>query len=139
LEGIAELDIDVDAEASIPAAGRPLLNEEGLAPGCVIENVYVLPGIPGELQAMFEGIRDAFEGENVSEVLYTLEPEANIIDDLVAVREEFDVRVGCYPDREQRHNRLKLTATDPDTLAAATEWLSGAIEVSETPVSRDWD
>jgi molybdenum cofactor synthesis domain-containing protein len=48
LEGVRErlpdLDIDVDAHASIPAGGRPLLNEEGLAPGCVIGNVYVLPG-----------------------------------------------------------------------------------------------
>ncbi|MEF8899699.1 MAG: molybdopterin-binding protein [Halovenus sp.] len=136
---LPELDIDLDAEASIPAAGQPLLNEEGLAPGCVIENVYVLPGIPDELRTMFEEIRDAFEGENMSQILYTVEPEANITDDLVAVREQFDVRVGCYPDREEGHNRLKLTATDVDTLAAATEWLRGAIDASETPVSRDWD
>ncbi|PSP23286.1 hypothetical protein BRC61_03700 [Halobacteriales archaeon QH_10_65_19] len=77
-ERIPDLEVDVDerAEASIPAGSRPLLNEEGLAPGCVLENIYVLPGIPDEMRAMFDSIADEFAGESVSETLYTVEPES---------------------------------------------------------------
>ena len=134
-----ELAVDVDQEAALPAGSRPLLNETGLAPGCVLENVYVLPGIPGELRAMFEGVATAFAGELRSRFLYTVEPEANIVDALETVAERFPVSVGCYPDREAEHNRLKLTGTDDETLAAASEWLLARINASETPVSRGWE
>ena len=135
---VPDLDLDVEAEASIPEGSRPLLNTEGLAPGCVLENVYVLPGIPDEMKAMFESVADEFDGDAVSRFLYTVEPEANVIPALEAVRERFDVGVGCYPDRKARHNRLKLTGTDEDELADAATWLLDAVDASETPVERDW-
>jgi molybdenum cofactor synthesis domain-containing protein len=135
---VPDLDLDPDAEASVPAGSRPLLNTEGLAPGCVLENVYVLPGIPGEMQAMFDGVADEFAGESVSQFLYTVEPEANVVPALEAVRERFDVAVGCYPDRDARHNRLKLTATDETAVDEAAAWLLDAVDASETPVERDW-
>jgi len=46
--------------------------------------------------------------------------------------------VGCYPDREKRHNRLKVTATDAETVADASGWLLENVNASETPVTRDW-
>ena len=139
-ERVPELDVDVDerAEARVPAGSRPLLNDEGLAPGCVLENVYVLPGIPGEMKAMFESVAEEFDGETVSETLYTVEPESNIVPALRDARDQFGVSVGCYPDRDQRFNRLKLTGTDPDAVAAAAAWLREEIDASETPVERDW-
>ena len=139
-ERVPDLEVDVDerAEASVPAGSRPLLNEEGLAPGCVLENVYVLPGIPGEMTAMFESVAEEFDGETVSETLYTVEPESNIVPALRDARERFGVSVGCYPDREARFNRLKLTGTDADGVAEATAWLREEIDASETPVERDW-
>ncbi|MCU4716783.1 competence/damage-inducible protein A [Halapricum hydrolyticum] len=132
-ESVPELDLDVETEASVPSGAEPLANPEGLAPGCRLDNVYVLPGIPGEMKAMFETIADDFVGDLDSRFLYTVQPEANIVSELRAVRERFDVRVGCYPDREARHNRLKLTGSDEQSLDAATEWLLDAIDASETP------
>ena len=133
-----DLDVDIEAEAAIPAEGRALLNEAGLAPGCVCENVYVMPGIPGELKAMFDSVAVEFAGDRRSRFLYTVEPEANIVPALAESMERFDVTVGCYPDRDADHNRLKLTATGDDTLDAAAEWLLANVDASETPVSRDW-
>ncbi|QSG06525.1 competence/damage-inducible protein A [Halapricum desulfuricans] len=138
-ESVPELELDVDAEASIPDGAEPLVNPEGLAPGCRLDNVYVLPGIPGEMKAMFETVAGDFAGDLDSQFLYTVEPEANIVSELRAVREQFGVRVGCYPDREARHNRLKLTGSDDQSLEAATEWLLEAIDASETPVEREWN
>lgn len=136
---IPELDIDIEAEASIPDGARPLINGEGLAPGAVLENVYVMPGIPRELKAMFEGIAGEFDGDAVSRFLYTVEPEANIVGALEDVESEFDVMVGCYPDRDAGHNRLKLTATSQAAIDAAAEWLLETLDASETPVERDWE
>jgi len=133
-----DLAIDVEAEAAIPTGARPLINEAGLAPGCVLENVYVMPGIPGELKSMFDGVAEEFSGDRTSRFLYTVEPEANIIPALRGAMERFDVVVGCYPDREKRHNRLKVTATDAETVADASGWLLENVNASETPVTRDW-
>lgn len=138
-ESIPDLDVDVEAEASIPAGSQPILNDEGLAPGCRLENVSVLPGIPGEMKAMFRDVAEDFEGDLVAETLYTVQPEANIIPHLRGVRERFGVRVGCYPDHDAGHNRLRLSGTDPDAVADATAWLLETVDASETPVSRDWD
>lgn len=137
-DSVPDIDVDIDAEATVPEGARPLLNAEGLAPGCVVENVYVLPGIPSELKQMFDTVEEEFAGDAVSRFLYTVKPEANVVPDLEAVAEEFDVAVGCYPDRDANHNRLKLTATDDETLADATAWLRDRIDASETPVERDW-
>jgi molybdenum cofactor synthesis domain-containing protein len=137
-DAVPNLDVDAEVEATLPAGARPLINPEGLSPGCVCENVYLFPGIPRELKAMFGEIAEEFTGQAVSEFLYTEEPEANIIPTLEGVAEEFDVTVGCYPDRDARHNRLKLTATDEATLAEATAYLRDRVAVSETPIERDW-
>ena len=123
-----DLDVDVAAEASIPAGSRPLINRAGLSPGCVVENVYVLPGIPSEMEAMFEDVADEFDGEFEARFLYTNEPEANLIGRLDEVRDRFGVKVGCYPDREAGHNRLKLSATNSETLNEAAAWLNANVE-----------
>jgi len=135
LEAVAddypELNVDVAAEAAIPAGSRPLLNPVGLSPGCVVENVYVLPGIPSEMKGMFEGVADEFDGDVDSRYLYTEEPEASLIERLNEVRERFGVRVGCYPDREAGHNRLKVSDSDGEALAAAEAWLRERVVLSE--------
>jgi molybdenum cofactor synthesis domain-containing protein len=135
LEGLTEeypdLDVGVEAEAAIPEGARPLLNQAGLSPGCVLESVHVLPGIPSEMKRMFEDIADSFDGDMDSRLLYTEEPEANLIDRLEEVRERFGVQVGCYPDREAGHNRLKLTGTDQEALSDATAWLGEQVALVE--------
>jgi molybdenum cofactor synthesis domain-containing protein len=135
LEGIEEeypnLDVDAGAEAQIPSGSRPLINHAGLSPGCVLENVYVLPGIPSEMKRMFEDVADEFEGDVISRFLYTEEPEANLIERLDEVRSRFGVKVGCYPDREAGHNRLKIRSADEDALIEAEAWLTDQITLLE--------
>ena len=135
LEAVADeypnLEVDVAAEAALPEGARPLINRAGLSPGCVLEDVYVLPGIPSEMERMFESVAEAFAGDVRSRVLYTTEPEANLVERLEAVRSRFDVAVGCYPDREAEHNRLKLTGEDEAVLADAAAWLRERVDTTE--------
>ena len=46
--------------AHLPQGSRPLANPLGGAPGFAIENVYVLPGLPPEMEAMFLAIEEEF-------------------------------------------------------------------------------
>lgn len=128
-----DIDVDIESEASIPADSQPLLNEPGLAPGCVLESVFVLPGIPEEMKAMFGNIEERFAGEVRSRTFYTETPEADLIDDLTTAGEQFDVSVGCYPNRKARRNRIKLVGEDEAELDAAAEWLTDTIETVEAP------
>ena len=141
LEAIAgdypDLNVDVEAEASIPEGARPLINDAGLSPGCVVEasgaSTYVLPGIPNEMRPMFEGVAEEFSGDVQSRTLYTDEPEAALVERLDDVRHKFDVQVGCYPDRAVRHNRLKLRGEDEATLEEAFVWLGENVRTVDAP------
>ncbi|SFR34311.1 competence/damage-inducible protein A [Halogeometricum limi] len=125
LERRPDIDFDLNVEwyASMPAAATPIPNPEGLAPGCVAENVYVLPGIPEEMRAVFENVAEDFGGTVAAKTFYTPQPEGAMADPLARVASRFGVRVGSYPNREGTRTRIKLTATDEAELAEASSWL----------------
>lgn len=121
-----DLDLDVDAWAATPEGGRPLLNEPGLCPGCVVGNVYVFPGVPEEMRAMFESVADEFAGDAVSETVETGAPEGALPDVIEEAREAFDVVVGSYPSQDGP-NRLKVSGTDAEEVRAAADWLGDRV------------
>lgn len=116
----------VDGTADLPVGSRMLPNEEGVAPGAVVDGgdgvpIYVLPGVPDEMKGMFERIGDEFDGHvRTRAILETDEPESALVDRLRAVRDRFDVTVGSYPGDGVR---IKLEGADPDAVAAAEAWL----------------
>lgn len=119
-----DIEVAIDAEASVPDGARVLLNTAGLSPGCVLENVYVFPGIPSEMKAMFDQVAEEFHGERYTRTTHTDRPESNIADLLGRVRDEYDVQVGSYPQDDGGEKRLKLTADDEDRLEEAYEYLA---------------
>jgi molybdenum cofactor synthesis domain-containing protein len=128
-----DIDFEEVAAAAVPAGARPLSTEVSWATGCVAENVYVLPGVPREMKAMFDLVAAEFAGDVVSETLYTPTPEGAMGAVLAGVRERFDVTVGSYPNASAEPNRLKVTGTDPEAVAAATEWLREQVETVPAP------
>ena len=127
-----DLDVDFDAQASIPAEARPLVTDESFGPGFVAANVYAFPGIPDELHVMFELVEAEFDGGVVSESLYTPAPEGALNDRLEAVRERFDVAVGSYPGKGRTPTRLKLSG-EPADVDRALDWLRERVDVTEPP------
>jgi molybdenum cofactor synthesis domain-containing protein len=118
--GYARADL-AEGTADIPAGAEPLHNVEGVAPGCVVENVYVLPGVPAEMEAMFERIADEFVGSEVHVAFVEVdEPESALIDRFAQLRDEFDVTVGSYPGD---HVRVKLQSDEERVVQAAAAWL----------------
>jgi molybdenum cofactor synthesis domain-containing protein len=104
----------------LPADARLLENPAGVAPGAVVENVYVLPGVPEEMQGMFKTVADEFAGvgTHVEEVVVDA-PESALIDAVAELRDEFDVTVGSYPGEEVR---VKIQHPDAETTRAAADW-----------------
>ncbi len=118
-----------DGTADIPAGAEMLPNHEGVAPGCALEQVYVLPGVPAEMKAMFETVADRFSGERRHvETVVADEPESALLDRVSDVRERFDVKVGSYPGETVE---IKLESTDESTVRDAAAWLGERIESPE--------
>jgi molybdenum cofactor synthesis domain-containing protein len=110
----------------LPSGARLLENPEGVAPGAVVENVYVLPGVPDEMRGMFETVADEFAGEgtHVEEVVVDA-PESALIDAVRELRDEFDVTVGSYPGEDVR---VKIQHPDAETAEAAADWFRERVQ-----------
>lgn len=113
----------------IPERAEMLPNPNGVAPGCVIENTYVFPGVPEEMRGMFAEVADDFSGEQTYvESVETPEPESQLLDRIVDIQEEFDVSVGSYPGETVR---LRVEGTDRETVTAAISWLRERVEIAD--------
>jgi molybdenum cofactor synthesis domain-containing protein len=118
--GYAREDL-AEGTGELPAGSRMLPNTEGVAPGCVIGDVYVLPGVPHEMKAMFEDVADEFAGEDrYVESVEVDDHESALLDRLAGVRERYEeVKVGSYPGETVR---VRFEGTDEEAVAAAAAW-----------------
>ncbi|WP_336036896.1 competence/damage-inducible protein A [Halobacterium yunchengense] len=106
--------------ADLPEGARLLENDVGVAPGAVVENVYVLPGVPDEMKGMFEAVADEFSGTTTHvEFVEVDAPESSLIPAMRDLQDEFDVVVGSYPGESVR---VKIQHEDEATVGAAAEW-----------------
>ena len=109
--------------ASMPAGATPIPNPEGLAPGCVAGSVYVLPGIPEEMKAVFGNVADDFGGDVVVRTLYSPEPEGALASPLGELTDRFAVRAGSYPNRSADRTRITVTGGGDAVVTEAVTWL----------------
>jgi nicotinamide-nucleotide amidase len=118
--------------ALLPRGARPLDNPLGGAPGFVIENVYALPGLPAEMEAMFTSIEQELHGESpiASWRRRYRTTESQIVGVLEAMGELHPgVLVGSYPRFDSLGSEVEIVvkSRDPAALAAAAEWIETAL------------
>jgi nicotinamide-nucleotide amidase len=121
------------AWARLPAGSRPLPNPLGGAPGFVTENVYVLPGLPAEMEAMFDSVAEELRrGEPIASWRRKYRTrESTIASLLVEAGERWPVvLVGSYPTFpvDGPEVEVVLKSSDAGALAEASGWLAAAIE-----------
>jgi nicotinamide-nucleotide amidase len=114
--------------ALLPAGSRPLRNPHGGAPGFVIENVWVLPGLPSEMEAMFDAYADQFRGEQpiASWRRAFNTRESDIVHLLTGATVRWpQVSIGSYPRFKPDHPEVEivLKSADAKALAHAVAWL----------------
>ena len=85
--------------ALLPEGSRPLENPLGGAPGFAIGNVYVLPGLPAEMEAMFETIADELRAGDADRLLAAHLPDDGEPDRLRARGDRPSVIPGCSSAR----------------------------------------
>lgn len=119
--------------AQLPTGSRALENPLGGAPGFVLENVYVLPGLPREMEAMFGVLETEFAGAppiaswrrryrtNESRIVAVLE---------MAEHRHPGIRFGSYPSFDAGGSEVEIVAKSSDAagLAAAVAWLGPALD-----------
>jgi molybdenum cofactor synthesis domain-containing protein len=121
--------------ALLPAGSTPLENPLGGAPGFRIGNVYVLPGLPREMEAMFDTIVD--EVRTAAPIgswrrVYTT-TESRIASVLVEAGDRHPtVLVGSYPSFYPHGSEVEvvLKSNDPRALEAASTWIEAALEAA---------
>jgi molybdenum cofactor synthesis domain-containing protein len=119
--------------AQLPIGSRPLENPLGGAPGFVLENVYVMPGLPAEMEAMFLALEDGLRAEQPigSWRRRYATRESHIVGVLVEMGERYpDVIVGSYPTFSGGASEVEVVvkSRDEDELAAAVAWLEPELE-----------
>jgi molybdenum cofactor synthesis domain-containing protein len=119
--------------AQLPRGSRPIGNPLGGAPGFAIQNVYVVPGLPSEMKAMFDSVAEEFRsGAPIGEWRRTYRTRESVISPaLVEVGERWPaVLVGSYPSfgPDGPEVEVVVKSSDEAELAAASGWLAAALE-----------
>ena len=119
--------------ALLPAGSRPLENPLGGAPGFQLGNVYVLPGLPAEMEAMFETIADELRRgqpiESWRRIYRTSESRIARLLEEAGIRHPA-VLVGSYPSFRSHGQEVEVVvkSSDPVALAEAAAWLKAALD-----------
>ncbi len=118
--------------ADIPQGAVLINNPVSGAPGIQMENVFVFPGVPAIMQAMFEGIIDRLTG---GRPVLTVNIRTNLAEgvfarELSGIQQRFsDVSIGSYPCfRSARPGvNLVMRSTDSDSIDLAVAAVSDMI------------
>jgi molybdenum cofactor synthesis domain-containing protein len=117
--------------AMVPEGAELITNELTAAPGFIIDNLIILPGIPRLVESMLEVISSRISGsEYFTKTVLTSMRESEIADDLETVQGQFpEVKVGSYPRIEPDGPRVRivLRSRNPDTLERAVALLNERI------------
>jgi len=103
--------------ADVPAGCELLENPVSKAPGFRLDNVYVLPGVPRIMQAIFEGFRHTLAGGRamVSETIVAHVQEGQVGGPLGAIQiDNSDVEIGSYPFVRDGKLGVSLVVRGPD-------------------------
>ncbi|HVZ75139.1 MAG TPA: molybdopterin-binding protein [Polyangia bacterium] len=113
--------------ADVPTGARLEYGPNGPGaswPIVVVENVWILPGVPSIFRRKFEMVRELFRATPIhARAVYSREPEgpiAGALDEVVAAYPT--VEIGSYPHLDQPEYRVKITldGRDRDAVDAAT-------------------
>jgi molybdenum cofactor synthesis domain-containing protein len=113
--------------ADIPSDSEVIANPVGAAPGFIINGlVYTFPGVPSEMKAMFDLVKDRFRGKTLTvDWLVTRQPESDIVPALNEAVNMFPtVTFGSYPSDVVK---IKMKSYDMAQVKAAKEWLTQRI------------
>jgi molybdenum cofactor synthesis domain-containing protein len=108
----------------LPEGCRLIYNPVSFAPGFVVENVYVMAGIPKVMEVMFDSLREELSGGAplFSEEIETTAREGDFTPFMQEMIDRFpQVSIGSYPrfDGKQIKARILIRSASEETLQEA--------------------
>ena len=119
--------------ADIPAGATLLKSADVRWPTIIMENVFVLPGLPKVFRLKLPALVEHLKGDELpflSRAVYTLCDEGELARPLAEVAQRHtEVSIGSYPVTDRPDYRVKLTidGRDPDFVESAREALRALI------------
>ncbi len=120
--------------ARIPDGAALIDNPVSIAPGFVVENVFVMAGVPSVFQAMVASVLPRLKGGAplVSETLRVDRGEGDIAEPLAALAEAHpELSVGCYPFQQKNGAygaNVVVRGTDGQAVRAAIAVLTDTLK-----------
>ncbi len=104
---------------TFPEGSEVIENDVGVAPGYVVDRVLVMPGVPAEMEDVFEKALPRFgESEFYEETLKVELKESEMLKELNTVVREFkDVQIGSYP--KEGYVVIKFSGSSKDRVEMA--------------------
>ncbi len=127
--------------ANMPEGAEMIRSSEAPWPTVVIENVFVLPGVPEIFELKLTDLHKRLDKGHAfhSQAIYTLSGEGEIASLLERIANDFPgVMVGSYVKWSAEDYRTKVTfdGADPDAVTKAADVLVGELD-AESFVRRD--
>jgi molybdenum cofactor synthesis domain-containing protein len=112
--------------AMLPEGCSLIGNVHTGAPGFNVDNVYVFPGIPSLLYAMFEEVAEDFRGGQFYKKSIRVDAgESKFANTLSEAQEKYpEVAIGSYPKYEEKAwVEVRLRSRDEEKLQQCCDWL----------------
>lgn len=128
--------------ADMPEDATLIPNPVSIAPGFIVENVYVMAGVPRIMQAMFGSICNQLKGGKpmASASLAAFITEGDLAKDVGAIQDKYpNVEIGSYPFMRQGKLGTTLVArsTDNASLKQATDELRQLMQQFTDSIEED--
>ncbi len=125
--------------AYTPEGAKLIDNPVSAAPGFIMENVYVMAGVPKIMQAMFDGIKHTLQGGAIvySKEISTEIPESKMAQALGNIQLDYpDVEIGSYPYMriDKIGTCLVLRSTDTSRLEEAYNAVQTMVETASLEI-----
>lgn len=107
--------------ACLPQGAKPIICELSIAPGALIDNVYIFAGVPSIFESQLHAVLDDFKG-NKAFARHEIEvqmPESKFAADLATIQSQYPhLEIGSYPGRcgKDPSGKLCVSGTDENQI-----------------------
>jgi molybdenum cofactor synthesis domain-containing protein len=120
--------------ARMPRGAQHIVNPVSVAPGFIVENVYVMAGVPQVFQAMLDNVMPTLRtgAKVLSQAVHSPYGEGDIGTPLSAVQKAHpQTSIGSYPkyDGQRFSTEIVVRARDADAMSAATKDVEAMLEI----------
>ncbi len=128
MEGRVKSRKAIEKMATLPEGARVIRNDVGAAPGFIVDNVLVMPGVPAEMKDIFSKVEKEFGClPYYEEKVRVVGHEDRIADILKSLSEKYRISIGSYPKKDfinvkfSGHSREEVERAKNEFLRALEE------------------